>query len=154
MQNMRRRDVILSTAAALVTPASGIAQTPEVWSASKAHNALQQDLIRLVDVRSRREWAETGVPEGAWAISLHEERFPDRLFAAHELASDRPVALICATGGRSGSVLRSLQQAGYSGFIDISEGMLGSALGLGWIATGLPIVDLQTAIAFLPEQLI
>ena len=46
--------------------------------------------------------------------------------------------------------MRSLRQAGYSGFIDVSEGMLGSARGPGWVATGLPVVNIETAIAALP----
>lgn len=107
----------------------------------------------MIDVRSRQEWTATGVAEGAWAISLHEDKFPDRLFSARELAEGRTVALICATGGRSGSVMRSLREAGYAGFVDVSEGMLGSSMGPGWIAAGLPVVDIQTAMATLPESL-
>ena len=120
---------------------------------TEAHAALQSDLIRMIDVRSRAEWTETGVAERTWAISLHEDRFSDRLFAARELAGNRELALICATGGRSGSVMRSLRQAGYTGFIDVSEGMLGSQLGAGWIASGLPVVDIETALAALPDPL-
>ena len=97
---MDRRTAVLSLAATIVAPSSILAQTSEIWSVSKAHEALQSDLIRLIDIRSRQEWAETGVAEGAWAISLHEDRFPERLFGARNLAGDRLVALICATGGR------------------------------------------------------
>ncbi len=61
--------------------------------------------------------------------------------------------LICATGGRSGRVMRSLRQAGYSGFLDVSEGMLGSAAGPGWIAGGYPVVSVDMALAALPEEL-
>ncbi len=150
---LNRRTAILSAASMVVVPASGVAQTSEVWSVTEAHAALQSDLIRMIDVRSRAEWTETGVAERTWAISLHEDRFSDRLFAARELAGNRELALICATGGRSGSVMRSLRQAGYTGFIDVSEGMLGSQLGAGWIASGLPVVDIETALAALPDPL-
>lgn len=153
MTHLTRRSVTVSILAAIVAPVSVVAQTTEIWSAEMTAEALQQDLIRLIDVRSRPEWADTGIAEGAWPISMHEDRFPERLFSARALAAGRPVALICATGGRSGSVMRSLQQAGYSDFVDVSEGMLGSSAGRGWIAAGHPVVSMQAALAALPESL-
>ncbi|WP_375255416.1 rhodanese-like domain-containing protein [Yoonia sp.] len=153
-QPITRRSAVIGIAATAVLPTAAAAQSSEIWSVGEAHDALQQDLIRMIDVRSRQEWAETGLADRAWAISLHEDRFPERLFAARALAEGRPVALICATGGRSGSVMRSLRQAGYSGFVDVSEGMLGSARGPGWIAAGLPVVDMDAALAALPETLV
>jgi rhodanese-related sulfurtransferase len=150
---LTRRSAMMTMVTTAVVPSLGFAQSSEIWAVNDTHEALQKDQIRLIDVRSRQEWEDTGVAEGAWAISLHENRFPERLFAARNQADGRPVALICATGGRSGSLMRSLRQAGYSGFIDVSEGMLGSTLGPGWIAAGLPVVDVDTALAALPESL-
>ena len=144
---------MLGLAAATLSPHILLAQTAEVWTASQARQALLEDRIRMIDVRSRAEWLETGVAEGAWPISLHEDRFPERLFAARDLAADRPVALICATGGRSGYVMRSLHKGGYEGFIDVSEGMMGSHLGSGWVASGHPIVSAPTALSALPAIL-
>ncbi|KHQ52007.1 sulfurtransferase [Ruegeria sp. PBVC088] len=129
------------------------AQTRSIWSAREAHDALQADTARLIDVRSREEWLETGVGAGIWPISMHEDRFADRLFAARDLAGDRTVGLICATGGRSAALLDALRQAGYPGFADISEGMLGSRHGPGWLAKGLPVVPVETALASLPNDL-
>ena len=140
--------------AVLAPPSILWAQQAEIWSAKDAHDSLMNDLIRLVDVRSREEWADTGVAKYAWPISLHEERFPERLFAAKDMAGGRPVALICATGGRSGYVFRSLRQAGYNGFIDVAEGMMGSPRGEGWIAAGLPTVSSDVALNDLPADLI
>lgn len=140
----------LPFAAAL--PARG--QSADIWSAPRAWEALSSDEIRMIDVRSREEWSDTGVAERAWPISMHEARFPERLFAARELAVGRQVALICATGGRSGYIQRSLRKGGYDGFIDVSEGMLGSDLGAGWIAAGLPVVSAEQALAVLPPALL
>ena len=143
-----------ATAAALfVMPGILQAQQSDVWSAADAYDALSDDLIRLIDIRSRAEWTETGVAQAAWPVSLHEDRFPERLFEAKVMANGRPVALICATGGRSGYVLRSLRQGGYTGFFDVSEGMLGSDAGPGWIKAGLPIVPAFTALQSLPPSL-
>ena len=141
------------TVAALAPPSALWAQQAEIWSAKDAHDSLINDLIRLVDIRSREEWADTGVAQGAWPISLHEDRFPERLFAARGVADGRPVAMICATGGRTGYLMRSLREAGYSGFIDVSEGMLGSPRGPGWIAEGLPTVSSVDALKDLPVEL-
>lgn len=149
----RRLFLAGAAVAAFVPPSVLLAQRVETWSAKDAHDALSNDLIRLIDVRSREEWAETGVAQGAWPISLHEDRFAERLFAAKELADGRPVALICATGSRSGYIHRSLLKAGYSGFVDVSEGMMGSLRGPGWIASELPTVSSDVALKDLPVAL-
>ena len=54
---------------------------------------------------------------------------------------------------RSGSVMRALRLAGYDDFIDVSEGMLGSDRGPGWIQAGLPVVSIDEAWAALPKAL-
>lgn len=136
---------------AIVTTA--VAQSRDVWTAVEAFDALLQDRIRMLDIRSPEEWQETGVARGAWPVSLHDERFPERLFAARDLAETRTVALICATGGRSGAVMANLRKSRYDSFIDVSEGMLGSRQGPGWIKAGLPIVTAQEAISALPSTL-
>ena len=149
------RRAILATALATITvPGLARSQDAEIWSASAAYDSLVEDRIRIIDVRSREEWVETGVARGAWPISLHEARFSERLFAAKAIAEVRPIALICATGGRSGYVLRSLRNAGYKGYIDISEGMLGSKRGPGWIAAGLPTVSAAEALEALPNAVL
>ncbi len=140
------------SAPTFATPAR--AQSRKVWSTKQAHAALLEDQVRLLDIRSREEWRETGVAQGAWLVSMHEKRFPERLFATRQLAEGRTVALICATGGRSGAVLNALRQAGHAGFVDVSEGMLGNRLGPGWIAAGLPVVSMNEALAVLPAALL
>ena len=141
-------------AGAMILPGVASAATHDIWSALELAEALDGDAIVLLDVRSRAEWVETGLAEGAWPVSMHERGFERRLFAARELAGEKPVALICATGGRSGQLLAALKRAEYDGFVDVSEGMLGSRRGPGWIARGLPMIDLDTALAALPETLI
>ncbi len=91
---------------------------------------------------------------GAWLISMHESGFAERLFTARELAAGRTVAIICATGGRTRSVMQGLKRAGYTGFADVSEGMLGSSSGPGWIAAGLPLVSMEQALGNMPPDLL
>jgi rhodanese-related sulfurtransferase len=129
------------------------AQQADVWSAAQAGAALAAGDIVVLDIRSPEEWAETGVAKGAWPVTLHDEGFANRLFAAREMAAGRPVALLCATGGRTDYVMQALRKGGYDGFVDVSEGMMGSVLGRGWIAAGLPVVSAETALAALPDAL-
>ena len=151
--NLTRRTAILSFGAGFTFPLHSIAQTADIWSAAQTYEAMELDQIRLIDVRSRQEWADTGVALGAWLISMHEPRFPERLFMAKDTADPRKIALICATGGRTGRLIRALRKAQYDGFIDVSEGMLGSKNGPGWIASRLPVVDMETALLAQPESL-
>ena len=147
----RRQFFAFGTAMAI--PRLAWAATREIWSAPEVAEALDDEAVTLLDVRSRAEWAETGLAKGAWPVSMHERGFEQRLFAARDLAAGRPVALICATGGRSAQLLAALKRAGYADFIDVSEGMFGSRRGPGWIARGLPMTDLETALAELPQAL-
>lgn len=148
----RRKFMTLSTTFVLV-PAATLAMTRKVWSALDVADALRAGEISLIDIRTRSEWSESGLALGAWPISMHEVGFEQRLIAARNLSGDRPVALICATGGRSARLLKALVQAGYTNFIDVSEGMFGSQHGPGWIARGLPMTDLETALVQLPNEL-
>lgn len=153
---LARRHVLalLSALPAQVLATSVFAQSRDIWTAAETFDALLEDRIRLLDIRSPNEWQDTGVAQGAWPISLHDDRFPERLFAARDLAETRAVALICATGGRSGAVMSSLRKSEYDNFIDVSEGMLGSPVGPGWIKAGLPIITADAAIAGLPTALV
>ena len=144
---------MLFTTAALLTPVTANALPQDIWSAETAHQALRAGKVVILDIRSREEWKETGVAEGARPVSLHEDGFEQRLSVALNLAGNRTMALICATGGRSAYVQRALKRAGVEQIVDISEGMLGSRLGPGWIKSGLPIVSIETAVRELPAEL-
>lgn len=153
--SFRRRQFLALLAAlpALPTVVATSGENNGIWTVQQAHAGILEDRVRLLDIRSRGEWRETGVAQGAWPVSVHHWRFIERLFVARELAENRPLALICATGIRSGSVMRALRLAGYDDFIDVSEGMLGSDHGPGWIKAGLPVVPIDAAWAALPGTL-
>lgn len=150
---MNKRHFLLLSSALVLASGLPATATQKVWSTTQVAAALAKDDISLIDVRSREEWIETGLAKGAWPISMHEDRFEERLFKAGKLSGERSLALICATGGRSGLILAALTRAGFSGFIDVSEGMLGSRTGPGWIARGLPTTELPMALANLPASL-
>mgnify|MGYP002626579920 CR=1 FL=1 len=98
--------------------------------------------LTIIDVRSPREWRETGVPEGASRVTIHHpggmEGFLAEVLEAVEGDRERPIAFICAAGGRSSAAQQLAREAGFTEVADIDEGMLGSGAGPGWIARGLP----------------
>lgn len=108
-------------------------------SAPAALAAADKGEIILVDIRTRGEWKQTGLAKPALAISMHEAGFVRNL--ARALGGNRAgrVALICATGGRSAHLQRILVTAGFANVVDVSEGMMGSSAGPGWLKRGLPV---------------
>jgi rhodanese-related sulfurtransferase len=147
-----RRALLLGGAAALLVGAAALAPggrnllyaalTEETQareaSAAEAHAMAGRGEALLVDIRRPEEWAATGTGEGAVRLDMRREDFSDRLL---KLAGSRdmPVALICARGVRSAHMANRLAEAGFRTIIDVPEGMLGSAAGPGWIASGLPL---------------
>lgn len=131
--------------AGLPLGAAGPLGAAEPLSTEQALAGARRGELLLVDIRSAGEWALTGLPEGAVAITFQDWLWRPRAeFAAELLAAlggdrDRPVALICATGGRSAAAAELLAGAGFSRVHDVPEGMLGSAAGPGWLRRGLPV---------------
>ena len=70
-----RRVFILGLAAAPVTLITSplTAQARTIWSVDEAYDALLADSARVIDVRSREDWLETGVGAGVWPISMRED---------------------------------------------------------------------------------
>ncbi len=132
--------------AVFLTAAPALAEVP-VISAAQAAAALAAEEIVLIDIRSRAEWQETGLAQGAWPVSMHESDFVPRLQAILAQYGPEKTALICATGGRTAHVAGILEQNGITGIIDVSEGMMGNPRGPGWIAHGMKTVPLAAALA-------
>lgn len=68
-----------------VTASPLLAHRRSVWSAEIAFDLLLADTARIIDLRTRDEWQETGVGAGVCPIGMHKTGFPDRLFKAQEL---------------------------------------------------------------------
>jgi rhodanese-related sulfurtransferase len=107
-------------------------------SADAAYKAVQAGEIFLIDIRRPDEWEGTQVGEGAIGLDMRDEGFVPTLIALRQANPEKPIALICATGMRSGYVTNALANQGFPGLVDISEGMLGSDAGPGWLDRGLP----------------
>ncbi len=134
----------LVAAALILMTVNAMAETP-ILSAPDAQAKLTSGDMVLLDIRSPQEWAETGVAEGAWPVSMHDAEFGARLQNILANVPAEQIGLICATGGRTAHVVNILRQNGIDGVIDVSEGMMGNTRGAGWISRGLPVVSLEDA---------
>lgn len=136
--------VVLWTALALLLilvlamPASAAG----VLGADEAHRRAEAGEILIVDVRSPREWRQTGLPKGAAAVTIHNpngaEGFLAEMLTAVGGDKSKPVALICASGTRSNRALRYLESRGFTNLYDVREGMMGRGDAPGWLKRGLP----------------
>jgi rhodanese-related sulfurtransferase len=117
-----------------------------IMSAPAAFEAVQNQEMVLIDIRTPEEWDETGVAQGAVALNMQSRDFGAKLSAIFAAQPSATFGLICATGGRTSYVVGILEQNGITGVIDVSEGMLGNSTGEGWIARGLPVVTPEIAV--------
>ncbi len=106
---------------------------------SEAHELAMRGAVVLIDVRSPGEWEETGIGASAQAVSMHLPGFFKKVNAIVRGDKSRPIALICATGARSGRMQTMLRKRGYKNIISVAEGMFGNASGPGWLNSGLPV---------------
>jgi rhodanese-related sulfurtransferase len=140
----RRNLLALTSAAALGLFLPGYARAQAVefttMTADDAYAKAASGEIILVDIRTPQEWAQTGIGEGAIALDMtQQETFVGGLVALRMANPDTPIALICRTGNRSNYVAEVLAGQGFTGLVDIAEGMAGGPRGQGWIPRGLPI---------------
>ena len=110
---------------------------PEAWERAKTQE------IMLIDVRTPAEWRQTGMPATAlgndWWQDGGKTGFIERILALTGGRRDRPIAVICARGIRSGAARQLLSESGFTKVYDIGEGMLGSRQGPGWLKRDLPL---------------
>jgi rhodanese-related sulfurtransferase/glyoxylase-like metal-dependent hydrolase (beta-lactamase superfamily II) len=88
----------------------------------------RRDEMQILDVREQSEWDEVHIP-GSIHLPYHDiHEIPS------ELDSDRPVAVICASGRRSVVAASLLQRYGLSDVIHVVEGGVGTWAGRGYEA--------------------
>ena len=128
---------ILTSAAARADSQSGIIGAREALAAAEAGE------ITIVDVRSPMEWRITGIPGGSVPVTIHHaggaDGFVAEILDVMDGDRSRPIALICASGVRSGAAQALLRDRGFSDVRNLAEGMQGSRAGQGWVAQGLPV---------------
>lgn len=125
--------------ALILALAPALAPASDIMSAEQAYAAAASGEVVLIDIRGPDEWAASGMPAGAVPLTMQDPEFAAKFGSLLERAGGRPLALICATGGRSGFLSARLKEVGVSNVIDVSEGVFGSAAGPGWLKRDLPV---------------
>ena len=133
------KSLALAMVMVMFGPITAMAQ--ERISVKKAQQLAEQGDVLLIDIRTPGEWRRTGVSPLAETLNMHSPTFGPELLALIEGNRDLPIALICATGGRSGHMSRVMSNAGFTAIYDVTEGMNGSSAGPGWIAEGLDTIN-------------
>lgn len=119
------------------------ADGPKTIRPHEVHDLARKGELILVDIRSPGEWRQSGVADPAVPITIHGAgglaQFERDLATVVERRGGKPIALICATGLRSGRVQAWLKQRGHTDVLDVAGGMFGSGRGRGWLADGMPV---------------
>jgi len=140
LNRLCRRFLVL---AVMLFPAAFAAAAPAEITPQEAQTRTQAGELTLIDVRTPREWRETGVADGAVRLDMNHPDGADGFVKAvlERVGGDRdaPIAFICRSGHRSGQVQRLLAAHGFTQVQSVSEGMLGSREGPGWIERGLSV---------------
>ena len=100
----------------------------------------------LLDVRTKGEWDTVGKPDGekiglkTYFLEIRRDAFFDfvKEFKDFKIDQKNEILVICKSGERSQITAELLSKENYK-TINISDGFEGSAEGLGWINSGLPI---------------
>lgn len=143
---LRRRSVLLgAVGAAVVAAGIGYRLVYPTYAGAEldaptAFRKAEAGEVLLIDIRRPDEWAATGSAQGAYRLDLRQPDFFAALDGLSGGDKDRPIALICAKGVRSARLANQLTDQGFTNTINVTEGMLGSAAGPGWLARGLPLV--------------
>lgn len=117
------------TLAAALLAWSGAVRAERVETDSAALRQLLDQGVVLVDVRTPAEWRQTGVIEGSRLLTFFDENgqydaaaWLDRL--GEIVTPEQPVALICATGGRTRPISHFLdEQVGYRRVYNVTDGI-------------------------------
>jgi rhodanese-related sulfurtransferase len=138
--------VIFGSLVLVLWTGSGVSAAENIISAPDARAAALAGSVIIIDVRSPREWRQTGVPSGARTVTIHNRNGIKASIAqmAKAVGGDKskPIALICAAGARSARALKILTAAGFTKIQNVSEGMLGRPdAGPGWLKRGLPVTQ-------------
>lgn len=76
--------------------------------------------VQLVDVRTPEEWSK-GVITNAHLINFFNDNFKEEL---SKLDKDKPIAVYCKSGGRSGKTTKLLSELGFKEIYDLKGGYL------------------------------
>jgi rhodanese-related sulfurtransferase len=138
---LNRRAFLTWLVVAGLAPAAA-AQAPDEpgsLSAAQARAGVVAGRLLLVDIRGPREWADTGIAEGAIALDMMTGAFEARLAALRAENPGRPIVFIDRVGERARTLRTTLAARGWRDLQVVRGGMLGDGRNPGWLAEKLPL---------------
>ena len=138
-QTLTKTWVMLCACCVLVLSMAATAGAQGKIDVATAETMARNGDVLLLDIRTPGEWKNTGVSPLATPLNMRSSSFGTELMSLIDNRRDVPIALICAGGVRSAYLKNVMENAGFTSVYDVTEGMLGSDAGPGWIAAGLPV---------------
>ncbi len=77
--------------------------------------------IQLVDVRTKKEFDQGRIPN-AVMVDFYQKDFREQM---NKLDKNKPIAVYCTIGGRSGTTGKMLVQMGFKNVYDLDGGIIG-----------------------------
>ena len=123
------RIALIGVATLLSVSIASAEALPEIDVAAAAAQ-IQDKQIKVLDVREPAEFA-TGVIQGALLIPLGQV---EKRIGELDALKDRPMLVVCGSGGRSAQAIRVLSKYGFTKLTNIKGGMNA------WRKASLPVV--------------
>lgn len=98
---------------------------------------LQKEGLAVIDIRTKGEWKDTGIIEGAHKMTFFSEQgqalLADWFFDLGQLVKDKsePFIIYCAHASRTSSLGQGLMQMGFTNVYELKGGIEN-----GWIKAG------------------
>ena len=113
-------------------------------SITQALESYKSKKLKIIDIRTHKEWKMTGIIPNSFLINMHEEDFSENINFIKEtkkvLDENKQfnVAFICASGARSEIAVNYFIEKNYKNIFHIPKGILGKNKD-GWLFLGYPI---------------
>ena len=113
-------------------------------SINQAVDSYKSKKLKIIDIRTHKEWKMTGIIPNSYLINMHEEDFSENINFIEEtkkVLNDNKefnIAFICASGARSEIAANYFIEKNYKNIFHIPKGILGKNKD-GWLFLGYPI---------------
>ncbi len=113
-------------------------------SINQAIESYKSKKLKIIDIRTHKEWKMTGVIPNSYLINMHDEDFSENTNFIEQIKKvldenkKFDVAFICASGARSEIAVNYFVEKNYKNIFHIPEGILGKNKN-GWLFLGYPI---------------
>ena len=110
----------------------------------QALESYKSNKLKIIDIRTFKEWKMTGTIPNSYLINMHEEDFSENLNFIEETEKvinenkEFDIAFICASGARSEIAANYFIEKNYKNIFHIPQGILGKNKD-GWLFLGYPI---------------